>query len=311
MQARLGKLLRGADRATDLADRAGSLDEHAEKHFHIRPVARIIGWVVGGYVAVAGTVSGWVAAVTPWIEPYGPYGWLIATVAGTAAITATLWLLGVAGLSLRDRWRSPRAPGPAAPGDAQAAVPPAAPAESGAGVPTLTQGPAREWRPQGLYVAGISVDTDQLPSDLVIQIFVSVFNATDRNIRIKYFRGRISFAEKSGVSAEERVILPSPKISYERMNEQPISNLNQALISIEQRMPSEVARSFLRSFEAGNRIHLSFESLEMRAVADRSPGDAVRLPLWDGVIVYKAAGRPMTGKAAVSRGSVSIKVSVG
>lgn len=138
----LRSLLRWADKGTDLADRAGSLDDQAEAELKFSPLARAAGLLVAAYGAVAAVVSGTVAYVSPWIAPYGPYGWLMATVAGTAALTALGWLLGAAGLSLRERWRVFRAAGaPASPappsGAAEAPPAPNRPADDGAAIAQL------------------------------------------------------------------------------------------------------------------------------------------------------------------------------
>jgi hypothetical protein len=190
---------------------------------------------------------------------------------------------------------SPRAQ--AAP-PAQPNEPPPIPPADKIGRPTITQGPPREWQPKGLYVGDIRVMTDQLAAELVIQILIVGFNATNRNLKVEHSGGHIVFKERSQDPEEKRIPLPSPRICYEKMNKQTIENLSQIFFTIEQRFPREATGAFLKSFEAGNKVYLDFKLLELTVSAHGKPSDTMRLPLWHGVIVYKGEDRPMTGKVA-------------
>jgi hypothetical protein len=54
----LHQLLRWADKSTDLADRAASLDDQAEVNFKFSPLARAATWLAGAYAAASAVVSG-------------------------------------------------------------------------------------------------------------------------------------------------------------------------------------------------------------------------------------------------------------
>jgi hypothetical protein len=173
-----------------------------------------------------------------------------------------------------------------------------APSSYRAGRPTVAQGPPRIWRPQGLYVGQINVTTDQLASNLVSNVVVSGFNATECDIIFERVSGNIIFRKSIQDSDEKCAVLPTPEIQQAGDRLQIVGPSSSFILILEQRFTREAEQDFSRSFQTGGQVYLGLEQLKVLAAVHGNPDENTTLPLWSGVTVSKGGERPVTGKAA-------------
>jgi hypothetical protein len=176
-----------------------------------------------------------------------------------------------------------------------------------AGRATITQGAPRLWRPQGLYVGQINVTTEQVASDLVSDIIISGFNATQRGVVFDRINGHVVFKEMVDDPDDKRTILPSPMLRRDSDRVEVVESDSEFLLLFEQRFARADAERFVRSYDAGGRVYLGFESLTVNVVVHGNEAENTTLRLWPAVTVSKGGERPITGRAAKSGSSATVR----
>ncbi len=120
----LARLLRLADRGSELAERGGSLDDQADARFDIRPLTSLARRIALATSTVLVVIGGILGALSDRIDAWGPFGWAVAAFIFLSVVAAVAWVVSWAAAGILSRWVN-------LPPTSPASTPPKAPAELG------------------------------------------------------------------------------------------------------------------------------------------------------------------------------------
>jgi hypothetical protein len=156
----------------------------------------------------------------------------------------------------------------------------------------------------GLYVGQMIVGTAALAERRVLEIAIRAFNGTGRTVTVRRVEGALEAdITKDGVNTPIGA-LPPPWLDERTITK--FRHGHEFTIALEQRVTGEIADALASGEEYQINLVCQRLNIIVGAIGD---GEAVRLPLWDGMTL---AGRPflaVTGRMAISQGrSISAHV---
>ena len=161
---------------------------------------------------------------------------------------------------------------------------------------------------QGVYVARVAVIATQLVSDRVLQFGFVAFNGTGLPLRLLLpVQGYVAYG--SGPAADTDLLtLPPPTAREGYPMEFPA--YKEITVSIEQRVPGELAVEIDRALSNRERVKFVLEGLNI-LLQGEGQAEPVRLPVWDQITCDQVTSEllgPMVNVMSIAIGRLNVRL---
>jgi hypothetical protein len=155
---------------------------------------------------------------------------------------------------------------------------------------------------KGLYVGLMLVDFSRVAAELILVISVRAYNGTGHVLFVERPEGHIKV---DGFN----IVLQTPWIAQPDQLKR-IEPRREFAFDLEQRVAQEIADR-LAAMQPGDKVVFMLADLNLMIGSKGTDGDAVRLPLWDGLNVYLDHTHPIVSKIVTMVGTITARSSVG
>lgn len=159
---------------------------------------------------------------------------------------------------------------------------------------TVTVSDPPPFSENGLYVGTMTVSTGKLQDEGWVEITARCFNATGHAVFVHRAQGAIKVGEIVGSSGRGLGELPPPHLVHNANNDK-VQDWKEFIISIEQRVPREMAERILSATD-DHSVSLDLDSLTVTVCSHNAASASARLPVWNGIRLTRSPDKIASGQ---------------